>query len=42
MAISFLVMLIRHDYPLPAEAVRMHVQNLVHDALSVRKVCGLV
>jgi hypothetical protein len=38
MAISFLVMLIRHDHPLPREAIQMHAQNLVHDALIVRKV----
>lgn len=42
MAIGFLVMLIRHDHPLPIEAVRMHVGNLVHDALSVRKVRDLI
>ena len=37
-AIHFLLMLIRHDHPLPIEAVRMHTHNLVHDALKVRKV----
>ena len=38
MAISFIVMLIRHDHPLPTEAVKLLTHSLVHDALVVRKV----
>ena len=38
MAISFLVMLIRHDHPLPTVAIELLTRNLVHDALAVRKV----
>ncbi|XP_055031264.2 proteasome activator complex subunit 4B isoform X1 [Misgurnus anguillicaudatus] len=36
-AIGFLSLLIRDDYPLPASAVRFFVQSLNHDALVVRK-----
>ena len=38
MAINFLVMLIRHDHPLPTAVVRLHTQNLIHDTLTIRKV----
>ena len=37
-AINLLAMLIRHDHPLPTEAIKLHTNNLVHDALTVRKV----
>lgn len=38
MALKFLIMLIRHDYPLPAVGVRLIVDSVVNDALSIRKV----
>ena len=39
MALKFLVMLIRHDYPLPTIGVKLLVNGLINDALVVRKVC---
>lgn len=38
MALIFLLLLLRHDVPVPAAAVRIFVRNLIHDSLSVRKV----
>lgn len=38
MAFRFLLMLIRHDYPMPVTGVRLVVNSLVHDAVAVRKV----
>lgn len=35
---SFLLMLIRYDVPLPANAVNLCVKFLNHDALVIRKV----
>ena len=35
---SFLNLLIRYDVPLPANAVRLCVKFLNHDALAIRKV----
>uniref|UniRef100_A0A8C2H092 Proteasome activator subunit 4b n=1 Tax=Cyprinus carpio TaxID=7962 RepID=A0A8C2H092_CYPCA len=40
-AIGFLSLLLRDDYPLPAPAVLFFVQSLNHDALVVRKVCEM-
>ena len=39
MALEFLTMLIRHDYPLPTSGVKLIVNCLINDALAVRKVC---
>lgn len=38
MAMRFLVMLIRHDYPLPTVGVELIVNGLINDALIIRKV----
>lgn len=38
MALKFIVMLIRHDYPLPIFAVKLIVNCLISDTLVVRKV----
>lgn len=38
-SIQLLVMLIRHDYPVPVRAAKLLVNCLVHDSLTVRKVC---
>lgn len=38
MAVRFLVMLIRHDYPFPTVGVELIVNGLIHDALAIRKV----
>lgn len=38
MAMRFLVMLIRHDYPLPTVGVELIVNGLINDVLIIRKV----
>ena len=35
---TFLVLSIHHEEPLPARAVKTVVNGLVHDALAIRKV----
>lgn len=42
MAIGFLSLLLRDDYPLPARAISFFTQCLNHDALVVRKVGACV
>ena len=38
LAFNMLCLQLRADVPLPAESVRIFVQNLVHDAIAVRKI----
>ena len=38
MAMRFLLMLIRHDYPFPTVGVELIVNGLINDALVIRKV----
>ena len=37
-SVTFLVLSIHHEEPLPARAVKIIVNGLVHDALAIRKV----
>lgn len=39
-SITFLVLSIHHEEPLPARAVKAIINGLVHDALAIRKVCS--
>uniref|UniRef100_A0A3Q3FX53 Proteasome activator Blm10 mid region domain-containing protein n=1 Tax=Kryptolebias marmoratus TaxID=37003 RepID=A0A3Q3FX53_KRYMA len=39
MATDLLALLLRDDYPLPPDAVLYFTQSLVHDSISIRKVC---
>ena len=38
MAMKFLIMLVRHDYPLPINGVKLIVNCLINDSLAIRKV----
>lgn len=39
MATDLLALLLRDDHPLPPDAVLYFTQSLVHDSISIRKVC---
>lgn len=42
MATDLLSLLLREDHPLPPDAVLYFTQSLVHDSISIRKVCSCV
>lgn len=42
MATDLLSLQLREDHPLPPDAVLYFTQSLIHDSLSIRKVCSCV
>lgn len=42
MATDLLSLLLRDDHPLPPDAVLFFTQSLIHDSISIRKVCSCV
>lgn len=42
MAADLLSLLLREDHPLPPDAVLYFTQSLIHDSISIRKVCSCV
>lgn len=42
MATDLLCLQLREDHPLPPDAVLYFTQSLIHDSISIRKVCSCV